>query len=303
MMRLIKDTNINFLGVRKWAYGFSITLLVIALASVIWHKGFNTSIEFTGGTMIQLKFQRSVDQDMGKVRSIISALDFGSPEIKSIGAAGDNEIQIVVKKQAEGTTVADAIKQALKTQYADNPFELRNEQKVGPKIGKELIRNAFWAILLSMIAIIIYIWVRFNLPYGFGGVVGIFHDCFITLGFFSITNREISLGTIAAILTIMGYSINDTIVIFDRVRENLGGKLVGKDLEIVINKSINQCLSRTIITTSTVLFVLIAFAFFGGTVIRDFALALLVGCMSGVYSTVYIASPIVVEWHKKWPMK
>jgi len=303
MMRFIKETNFDFLGIRKWAYGFSLTLLAITAVSIIWHKGFNTSIEFTGGTMIQLRFQRSVDQDLGKVRTIITALDFGSPEIKSIGAAADNEIQIIVQKQDEGTAVADAIKQALKTGYADNPFELRSQQKVGPKIGKELIRNSFWAVLLSMIAIIIYVWVRFNLPYGFGGVVGLFHDAFITLGFFSITDREISLGTIAAILTVMGYSINDTIVIFDRVRENLGGRLVGKDLFAVINKSINQCLSRTIITSSTVLFVLIAFAFFGGTVIRDFALALLVGCISGVYSTVYISAAIVVEWHKKWPMK
>lgn len=303
MIRLIKETNVNFLGIRKYAYGFSIAILVIGLASVVLHRGFNMSIEFTGGTQVQLQFQKPVSADLGKIRSIIGGLDLGSPEIKTIGAVQDNEIQIIVKKQAEGSFVGDEIKRALKAKYSENEFVLRTEEKVGPKIGAELTRNTIVAVALSLLAIILYVGIRFNIPYGVGGVVAIFHDVFVTLAFFSLTGREISLATFAALLTIMGYSINDTIVIFDRIRENLGGRLTGKSLEDVINKSINQCLSRTIITSSTVLFVLLAFSVFGGDVIQDFALAMFVGCISGIYSTIYIASALVAAWHRRWPMK
>jgi preprotein translocase SecF subunit len=303
MFRLIKDTNINFLGARRYFYALSGTLLLIAVVSIIAHGGFNLSIEFTGGTQVQLKFQNPVQADLATVRSIVSGLGLGSPEIKTIGPEQDNELQIIVKKQAEGTLVGDEIKQALRNGYPQNPFELRNEVKVGPKIGRELTGNAVLAIVLSLIAIIIYVGVRFNVPYRFGGVVGIFHDVFITLGYFSLANKEISLATVAAMLTIMGYSINDTIVIFDRIRENLGGRLHGKNLVDVMNHSVNQMLGRTIITTSTVVFVLVSFVVFGGEVIRDFALALLIGCISGCYSTIYIASPVVITWHKRWPMK
>jgi preprotein translocase SecF subunit len=304
MVQIFKKVpNFNFVGVRRYAFALSGALLLITAISVVLHRGFNTSIEFTGGTQIQLKFEKPIQGDIGKVRTIIDKLGYGSAEIKTVGREADNEIQVTVKKQAEGTLVGDAIKQALIEGYTDNHFTVRKEDKVGPKIGAELASKSFWAVLLSLIAITSYMWIRFNLPYGLGGVIGLFHDVFITLGFFSLTNREISLSIIAALLTIVGYSLNDTIVVFDRIRENLGGKLHGRNLEDVINVSINQTLSRTIITTATVLFVLIAFSFFGGHVIRDFSLAMLVGCASGVYSTVYISAPIVIWWNKRWPMK
>lgn len=298
-----KVPNINFIGVWKIAFSISGALLLITVASIIYHKGFNTSIEFTGGTVVQLKFEKPIENDLGKIRSIMTGLGYGQPEIKTIGPVKNNEIQVTVKKQAEGTTVGDAVKQALVNGYSQNKFEVRREEKVGPKIGAELASKAFWAVLLALIAIVVYMGIRFNIPYGLGGVLSLFHDVFITLGFFSITNREISLGIVAALLTIVGYSLNDTIVVFDRVRENMGGKLLGPNVESMINKSINQTLSRTIITTGIVLFVLIAFSFFGGQVIQDFSLAMLVGCSSGVYSTVYIASPIVLWWNKQFPMK
>jgi preprotein translocase SecF subunit len=306
MIKIFKKVpDYNFIGVRKYAFLFSGILLLITAGSVIYHKGFNTSIEFKGGTSVQLRFEKPVEKDLGKIRAIASVLDFGQPEVKTIGATNNNEIQIIVKKQAEGTFVGDQIKDAIKEKYPENPFVVRFEEKVGPKIGAEMIRKSTLAIFFSLIAIIVYVWIRFNLPYGLGGVVALFHDVFIVLGFFSLTNREISLSIIAALLTIVGFSINDTIVIFDRVRENLGGKLFssGTSLEDTINRSINQTLSRTIITSSTVLFVLIAFSFFGGEVIRDFALAMLVGSISGVYSTIYIASPVVIWWYRKWPKK
>jgi preprotein translocase subunit SecF len=304
MIQIFKTVpNINFIGVWKIAFSISGTLLLITIASVIYHKGFNTSIEFTGGTAIQFRFEKPVERDLGTIRSLVNNLSFGQAEIKTIGPAKNNEIQVTVKKQGEGTTIGDAVKQAIAKGYADNKFEVRYEEKVGPKIGAELASKAFWAVLLSLIGIVCYMGIRFNIPYGLGGVLSLFHDVFITLGFFSLTNREISLGIIAALLTIVGYSLNDTIVVFDRVRENMGGRLLGPNVEVMINKSINQTLSRTIITTGTVLFVLIAFSFFGGQVIRDFSLAMLIGCASGVYSTVYIASPIVLWWNKKFPRK
>jgi preprotein translocase subunit SecF len=303
MIRIIKETNINFIGLRKQAFAFSGALLLITIISVVMHKGFNMSTEFEGGTFVQLKFDKPVEGDLGKVRAIVGELGFGSPEIKTIGATTNNEIQIVVKKKAEGDYVGTEIKRALTEKYPQNAFTLQRQEMVGTRVASEMASNSLLAVILSLIAIIVYMWVRFNLPYGVGGVVALFHDVMVTLGFFSLTNREISLAVIAALLTIAGYSINDTIVIFDRVRENLGGRLGGRSLEDVMNRSINQTLGRTIITSSTVFFVLIAFSFFGGTVIRDFALAMLVGCISGVYSTVYIASPVVLWWHKRWPMK
>jgi preprotein translocase subunit SecF len=304
MIQIFKKVpNVNFIGVWKIAFSISGVLLLITVGSIIYHKGFNTSIEFTGGTEIQLKFEKPVSGDIGKIRSIVTALSYGQPEIKTIGPAKNNEIQITVKKQAEGTAVGDAVKGAITSGYGQNKFEVRREEKVGSKIGAEFAMKAFWAVLLSLVGIVIYMGIRFNIPYGLGGELSLFHDVFITLGFFSLTNREISLGIIAALLTIVGYSLNDTIVVFDRVRENMGGRLLGPNVESMINKSINQTLSRTIITTGTVLFVLIAFSFFGGQVIQDFSLAMLVGCASGVYSTVYIASPIVLLWNKRFPPK
>ena len=303
MIQLFKKVpNINFIGVWRIAFSISGILLLVTIGSVIYHKGFNTSIEFTGGTAIQLRFEKPIEHDIGKVRDLVNNLQYGQAEVKTIGTKG-NEIQITVKKQGEGTTIGDAVKQVIANGYPDNKFEIRYEEKVGPKIGAELSSKAFWAVLLSLLAIITYMAIRFNLPYGLGGVLSLFHDVFITLGFFSLTNREISLGIVAALLTIVGYSLNDTIVVFDRVRENMGGKLLGPNVETMINKSINQTLSRTIITTATVLFVLVALSIFGGQVIRDFSLAMLIGCASGVYSTVYIASPIVLWWNKKFPRK
>jgi preprotein translocase subunit SecF len=307
MVALFKKVpNINFMGPRKILFSISGVLLLCTVISIVVHRGFNMSIEFTGGTFAQLKFEKPIQNDLGKIRTIVNELNLGSAEIKTIGPEANNEIQIIVKKQAEGTEVSDEIKTALSQKYPENSFEVRRQEKVGPKVGGEMSTKAFWAVLLGMIGIVIYIWVRFNLPYGVGGVAGIFHDIFITLGVFSLLDKEISIGIIAALLTIAGYSINDTIVVFDRVRENMGGKLhTGntKNLEDVMNRSINQTLSRTIITSATVLFVLIAFTFFGGDVIRDFSLAMLIGCTCGAYSTMYICSPVVLWWYKKWPAK
>jgi len=305
-MQFFKSPNIDFIGNRNKAFVFSGMLFVITIVSIIMHKGLNASIDFIGGTVVQLKFEKPIEGDLGTIRSIITELDFGSPEVKTIGSKGDNEIQIIVKKRAEGTLVGDAIKNGLKEKYGDNPFDLRREEKVGPKIGKELQRNGTIAIFLSLIVIVFYIGIRFHLPFGIAAIVALFHDVVVTIGVFSVLDAEFSLPIVAALLTIVGYSLNDTIVVFDRIRENMGGLSSKKSLNEKINTSINQCLSRTIITSMTTLVVVVTlFVFFfnSGDVLKYFSGALITGILIGTYSSIYIASPVLILWNRKWTIK
>jgi preprotein translocase subunit SecF len=310
-MQIFASANFDFIGSRNKAFLFSGVLFALTVVSLTYHPlrphlGPNWSIDFVGGTLVRLKFQKTVVNDVGTIRAIVSKLDFGTPEVKTIGREADNEIQIIVKKKMEGTQVADQIKAALAREYGDNPFELRREEKVGAKIGGELQQKALLAIFLSLVAIVIYIGIRFHLPFGIAAIVALFHDVVVTVGVFAACNLEFSLPIIAAILTIIGYSLNDTIVVFDRIRENLGGTVVKRSFDERVNSSINQCLSRTVITSfTTFIVVLTVFAMFvkSGDVIRDFALALLVGVIIGTYSSVYIASPVLVLWNRKWPIR
>ena len=305
-MRFFHGTNINFVGKRFVAFAFSGTLTLITIVSIIMHGGFNTSIDFIGGTMVQLKFERSVVADVGKMRTIVNGLGFGGSEIKTIGLPQDNEIQIIVKKKAEGTFVGDQIKAALAKDFSGNAFEVRKEEQVGPKVGGELARNAIIAVLLSCVAMIIYLAFRFSLPFGIGTIVATGHDVIVILGAISLLNIEMSIPMVAAILTIIGYSVNDTIVIFDRIRENMHSAGTKLSIEDNINKSVNQTLSRTIITASTVLMVsLVTYVVFfnSGEVIKDFAFAMIVGSIIGTYSSIFIASPVLIYWNKKWKVK
>lgn len=302
MFELVKNSNINFIGGRKIAVTCSIVALLAGVGSVVFRSGLNFSIDFAGGTLIQVKFQKPVVGDIAKIRSIITALGYGSPEVKTIGQIEKNELQIMVRKQSEGTSVAEGVRSALQKEYTDNTFEVRKVENVGPKIGGELRRNAVIASLLSLLAILVYIGFRFNVPFGVAAVVPLFHDSLITITVFSLLNREISLPFLAALLMIIGYSLNDTIVIFDRIRENLKGGLRSRKFEDIINGSINQTLSRTIITSATTLIVVLALFVLGSEAIKDFALALLIGIGVGTYSSVYIASPILIWWQKRWPL-
>lgn len=305
-MQLFKTPNINFIGNQNYAFIFSGFLFVITIGSLIIHRGPNLSIDFVGGTVVQLKFEKPIVNDLGTIRSTITNLDMGQPEVKTIGKKTDNEVQIIVEKKAEGTEVGDAIKEALSQVFSDNTFELRREEKVGPKIGKELQRNSTIAAILALIIILIYIGIRFHLPFGVAAIIALFHDVVVTIGVFSVFNAEFSLPIIAAILTIIGYSLNDTIVVFDRIRENLGGLSAKKSFDEKVNSSINQCLSRTIITSLTTLIVVVTiFTFFytSGDVIKLFSGALITGVVIGTYSSIFIASPVLVLWNKKWTIK
>lgn len=303
MVQFFKKTNINFIGQSKLAISISLAFILVSAAFIFVHKGLNFSVDFAGGTLIQMKFEKPVRDDLGKIRSIVNGIGLGSPEVKTIGQIVNNELQITVAKQeSEITSVTNAIRDALSKNYSENSFEIRRVESVGPKIGGELKRDAIIATILSLIAILIYVCFRFNLPFGVASVIPLFHDVLITLGVFIIFDLEISLTFIAAIMTIVGYSLNDTIVIFDRIRENMRGGLKGRKFPELVNSSINQTLSRTINTSVTTLFVVSALYILGSEAIKDFALAMLVGVIAGTYSTIYIASSILVWWHNKKPV-
>lgn len=302
MMQMFKNANVDFIKYQKVAITCSISFLVISLIFGIIHKGINFSIDFAGGTLVQLKFEKPVKDQLSKIRSSVNSLGFGSAEIKTIGSTENNEIQVTVTKQAEGSIVADSIRSVIAKDLPENKAEMRRVEKVGPKIGSELKTNTLIAGILSLIAILIYVSVRFKLPFAVASVIPLAHDSLVTIGLFIILDKEFSLTFVAALLTIIGYSLNDTIVIFDRIRENLHGGLRGKDFTKLVNGSINQTLGRTIITSLTTIFVCFFLWILGSESIKDFALALLVGITVGTYSTIYIASPILLYWHSKRPI-
>jgi preprotein translocase subunit SecF len=302
MMQMFKNANFDFIKYQKVAITCSMTFLAVSLIFGIIHKGINFSIDFAGGTLVQLKFEKPVKDQLAKIRSSVNSLGFGSAEIKTIGVAENNEVQITVTKQSEGSLVADSIRSVVAKDLPDNKAEMRKVEKVGPKIGNELKTNALVAGILSLIAILIYVSFRFRLPFAVASVIPLAHDTLVTIGLFVILDKEFSLTFIAALLTIIGYSLNDTIVIFDRIRENMHGGLRGRDFTKLVNSSINQTLGRTIITSLTTIIVCFFLWILGSEAIKDFALALLIGITVGTYSTIYIASPILLYWHSKRPI-
>jgi preprotein translocase subunit SecF len=260
-------------------------------------KGVNYGIDFLGGTEIVVRFQNGVD--VGDIRTAMDKSGFTKAEINTFGS--DRDILIRTPEQGEGNLVGERIRSGLQTQFPTNPFIVQKEDKIGPKIGAELRRDAIYAVLASLGAILLYLGFRFKFLWAAGAVTALFHDVLLTLGLVSIfdgliphLNLEFNQTMVAAFLTLVGLSNNDTVVIFDRIRENQ--KLFkSMDLVTLINMSVNQVLSRTIITSGTVFVVLAVLLVFGGEVIRGFAFASLVGIVTGTYSSIYIASALVVE--------
>jgi len=306
MLQIFKNTKFNFLRYSKVAIGCSIAFILASAVSVGVHRGFNMSIDFAGGTTMQMKFEKPVRDDLTAIRNAIGALGYGQPEIKTIGLADNNEIQVTVRNQEKESENVDrivtSIREALGGALPGNGFEVLRTENVGPKIGGELTRDALVASILALFAILIYVGLRFKLSYAVASVIPLFHDVVITLGVFSLLNLELTLPFIAAVLTVIGYSLNDTIVVFDRIRENVKGGLRGKTFTDIANGSVNQTLSRTIITSVTTLFTVVALYILGSDSIKDFALAVTIGVMVGTYSTPFIAVSILDWWHKKWPI-
>ncbi len=290
MLNLIHDTKINFIAKRKICYGASILLIVIGMIIFGGRGAQNFGVDFTGGTLQQVRFERPVD--ISRIRNTISGLGLKGASIQKL--AGEQEVLIRTSEDADVK-----INDALRSSISDNKFELLRVERVGPSVGKLLRKNAIRALMLGLLGILIYIGFRFkHWEYGLAGVVAIFHDVLIVIGAMAITGREFDLTVVAAILTVAGYSINDTVVIFDRIRENIRLHRKLKFGELV-NLSINQTLGRTVFTTLTTLFTATALFIWGGVVLNNFAFCLIVGFVSGIYSTIFIASPLILIWQKK----
>lgn len=294
MMQFFGETKIDFIKLRWKAIAVSAIIILAGIVSMIIKGGPKYGVDFLGGTVIQMQFPQA--PNLGDVRQVLTNAGFADAELKTFGAA--NEVLLRVQKQAEGASVSEAIMKALRDAFPQNQPQERLVESVGPKIGKELRSAAIWATIISLILILIYVSFRFEFIFAVGAVVALFHDVMVTLSFFSLLNMEVNLTVVAAFLTIVGYSLNDTIVVMDRIREN---RRIHRDgnIEKIINLSVNQTLGRTIITSLTVFIVVLILLFFGGDVIYNFSFAMTVGVISGVYSTVYIAAPIVVEWYRK----
>ncbi len=298
MFQIIKpDTRIDFMAVRTKAMAISAALILISLGAMIYNKltmgsFFNYGVDFAGGTLIQVRFDTPPDID--RLRKALKQAGFKDFVIQSFGSP--NEV-IIRTPQSSGELkgLQERAKSAIAKVYGKG-FEIRRVEMVGPKVGKELKRKGVKAIILSLIAMLIYIAWRFEFRFGIGAIVALFHDVIITAGVFALFRLQMDLEILAALLTILGYSINDTIVVYDRIRENMGKK--GKDIVETINISINETLSRTLLTSLTTLFAVLSLLILGNEVIRGFALALTIGIIVGTYSSVFIASPVVIYWER-----
>ncbi len=297
-MRFFKRPNIDFMNSRKLAFIISGSLMLLSVISLVLHGGPRLGIDFRGGTLIEVRFEDKanptapIEVPINKVREAMGRYGLASSEIKHYGSLQEISIQTEVKKGIDLQIV-----ESLQKEFPQYKVIERRKETVGPKIGKELVGSAIKAIFFSLLLILLYIMFRFEFRFGVGAVVALFHDVLITLGVFSVLNLEVDIPVIAALLTIVGYSLNDTIVVYVRILENMKKK--GTDYAGVINDSINQTLSRTIITSGTTLIVVVILFFFGGEIIKDFALALMCGVIVGTYSSIYIASPILVEWEAR----
>jgi len=286
MLRLIHQPKINFIAFRKIAYILSLALIAWGLFSFNQRGEDNYNIDFTGGTIQQLKFENPVDAE--DIRDVLKGIGLASASIQHFG----NDKEIIIRSlEMEPRRVMDSLKKA----FRDNKFEIMRVEKVGPSVGKDLRGKAIRALLIAMLFMVVYISIRFEFRFAAAAIIALLHDLLISIGAISLTGRQISAPVIAALLTIVGYSINDTIVVFDRIREDR--RIMRKsDRKTIINTSINQTISRTILTSLTTLLVVLALYFLGGEVINDFAFVLLIGILVGTYSSIFIASPILVDW-------
>ena len=303
-MEIIKPgTKIPFTKYRKIAVVLSM-VVNLAILVLLFTKGPNLGVDFAGGTMVHLKFQQKVS--IPEIRQALGKSALGDSVIQDFGQDGSNEFMVRLEKTSvQIGALGEDIRRGLANQFGQDRFEVRRVESVGPKVGKDLRERGIWSVIAATLMMGVYIWVRFGfsfgarfgLHFGLGAVIALIHDVLVTVGALLVAQYEFDLTIVAALLTIVGFSVNDTVVICDRIRENMR-KSRREGLESIINTSINETKSRTILTTGTALMVLIALFFLGGGVIRPFAFALLVGFSSGVYSTIFIASPVILLWER-----
>jgi preprotein translocase subunit SecF len=273
------------------------SLVNLVVLIFLFIHGPNLGVDFAGGTLVQLKLQDHVA--IPDIRSALGSLATGDVVIQDFGQQDSNEFLVRMEKPSlEIGTLGEQIRANLSKHFGEKGFEIRRIESVGPKVGEELRQKGMWSVIGATVMIGVYIWLRFELRFGLGAIVALIHDALVTIGALMLAHYEFDLTIVAALLTIVGYSVNDTVIVCDRIRENMR-KIKRESLENIINKSINESLSRTIITVSTAMMVLVALFFLGSAVIRPFAFALLIGFFSGIYSTIFIASPVILLWEKK----
>ncbi len=289
MRTLTSNLHFNFMGKRKLAMAVSIALVVISMGSLLT-RGLVFGIDFTGGTLIEVGYAE--DADLEAVRTALAGNGFAEAQVQQFGTPRDVLIRLAPREGVKSSELSDKVFGILSEQ-SPGKVELRRVEFVGPQVGDELTEDGALAVLVSLIAILMYVAVRFEWRFAVGSVIALVHDVTITLGFFSLFQLEFDLTVLAAVLAVIGYSLNDTIVVFDRIRENFR-KIRKGDSEEIINTSLNQTLARTIVTSLTTLIVLVALFILGGEIIHNFSLALILGVVVGTYSSIYVASSAVL---------
>ncbi len=284
-MQILGDTNIDFMGKRRAAFILSAVLILLSLGSLLV-RGLNFGIEFTGGIVIEAGFPDAAD--LPRIRADLGEAGYSEAVVQNFGSSRDITIQLMPRDDIGGTEIRDQVMAVL--QGVDPAVDLRRVEFVGPQVGKELAEQGGLAALFALMFILAYVAFRFQWKFAVGAVAALVHDVVIVLGFFSIAAIPFDLAVLAAVLAVIGYSLNDTIVVFDRIRENLL-KIRKKTAEFVMNESLNQTLSRTLMTSFTTMLVLLALFFLGGEAVHGFAIALIVGVVIGTYSSIFVASP------------
>jgi SecD/SecF fusion protein len=316
--RLVGDTAIDFIGRRRGAFLLSTMVIVVGLGSVALRGGVRVGVDFTGGVQVEVAIEQNVGEvvDIGRVRDAVAAAGYDNRNIQQVGGAEQNHFLIHLQTVEErslspgeaeaqegesstiATTTSERILQSLRQEFA-GAVTLRSVESVGPKVGSELRNAAIEGVLAAMLLVVLYVAWRFEFRYGVATLAAVAHDVLVTLGLFSLFNKEMTLSIVAALLTLVGYSVNDTIVIFDRIREELKHKQRRESFESIFNAGINKTLTRTILTSVTTLFVLVSLLVYGGEVIHDFAWVLMVGVIVGTYSSIFVAAPLVIVWQKR----
>jgi preprotein translocase subunit SecF len=289
LLRIIPDgTDFKFMRFRLWSFPFSALMTIVAVVA-FFALSMNFGIDFKGGTVIEMR-SKTGTLNIGEVRSVVDKLGFGEVEVQEFGGGGEFSMRFAL--QAGGDAAQQEVVKKVREVFKDK-FEERRVEVVGPRVSAELVQNGTIGVLLSLVAVLIYLWFRFEWQFALAAVIATMHDLLLTIGFFAISRIEFNMTSIAAVLTIVGYSLNDTVVVFDRIREMMR-KYKKMSTEDLLDLSINTTLARTVMVSFTAALALVALAFFGGSVIESFSLAMLFGVVVGTYSSIFIAAPVLI---------
>jgi preprotein translocase subunit SecF len=293
MIQIFRKPDYEFIGRRRWAYTVSVVFLAIGLISLAV-RGLHYDIDFTGGTLVQVRFEQA--PDVGRIRAALGTAGMNDSIIQEFGDRQEYIVRLPLASGAASEETGAKVRTALSGDPTLGKVDIRRVEFVGPQVGRELQLQAIYAVLVGLAGILIYVAVRFDLKGSVAAIAAVFHDVIICLGAMSLTGREFSLPVLAALLTIIGYSVNDTIVAYDRLRENRGRGQRGKSFAEQMNNAVNETLSRTVLTALTTFFSTIVLLVLGGKVLEDFAFVLVIGVITGTYSTIYVAGALVVDW-------